>query len=142
MEENENIELNPTEFIKKAAEERANVKIQKELLEKQLREQQIIQDKIDRKMREKLVQEEKEKKVKTITDFLKKGGKVRWEILNVGHLKGFVKNKLVFEIKKGMTIYNLYVKDVSLLKEGTKTGYVSCNSVIQKVKDKSEKLLK
>jgi len=142
MEENENIELNPTEFIKKAAEERANVKIQKELLEKQLREQQIIQDKIDRKMREKLVQEEKEKKVKTITDFLKKGGKVRWEILNVGHLKGFVKNKLVFEIKKGMTIYNLYVKDVSLLKEGTKTDYVSCNSVIQKVKDKSEKLLK
>jgi hypothetical protein len=142
MEENENTEQSPTEFIKKAAQERTNAKIQKELLEKQLREQQIIQDKIDRKLREKLVQEEKEKKAKTITDFLKKGGKVRWEILNVGHLKGFVKNKLVFEIKKGMTIYNLYVKDTSLLKEGTKTGYVSCNSVIQRVKDKSEKLLK
>jgi len=142
MEDNENTELNPTEFIKKAAEERVNVKIQKELLEKQLREQQIIQDKIDRKMREKLVQEEKAKKVKTIKEFLQKGEKVRWEILNVGYLKGFVKNKLVFEIKKGMTIYNLYVKDVSLLKEGTKTGYISCNSVIQKIKDKSEKLLK
>lgn len=137
----EGAELNPMEFINKASKERSE-KVQRELLEKQRREQQIIQDKIDRKLREKLVKKEKEKKIKTISDFLKKGEKIRWEILNVGHLKGFVKNKLVFEIKKGMTIYNLYVKDTSLLKEGTKTGYISCNSVIQKVKDKSEKLLK
>jgi len=137
----EDLEINPMEFINNASKERAD-KIQKELLEKQRREQQIIQDKIDRVLRERIVKEKKEKKIKTISEFLKKGEKIRWEILNVGHLKGFVKNKLVFEIKKGMTIYNLYVKDISLLKEGTKKGYISCNSVIQKIKDKSEKLIK
>lgn len=140
-EKKENIELNPSEFINKAAKERAE-KIQNELLEKQRREQQIMQDKIDRKIRERMAEEKEAKKIKTIQDALKKGDKIRWEILNNGHLKGFVKNKFVFEIKKGMTIYNLYVKDNTLLKEGTKTGYISCNSVIQKVKDKSESLLK
>lgn len=136
-----NQEINPTEFIKKASETRM-LKIQQEQLEKIRREQQIIQDKINRKIREKIIQEEKKKKVKKIEDLLKKGDKIRWEIVNEGNLKGFVKNKLVFEIKRGLSIFNLYVKDNSLLKENTKVGYISCSYNLEKVKRKSEDLLK
>jgi hypothetical protein len=134
----EEVSINPTDFIKNASA----LKIQKELMEKQLAEQQILQDKINRKLRKQLAEEKQHKKIKTIEDALKKGKKIRWEIVNNGHLKGFVKNRIVFEIKKGMTIYNLYIKDTSLLKEGTKAGYISCASVIQKIKDKSESLIK
>lgn len=146
MEKNENKEtegkeINPSEFIKNASEARS-IKIQQEMAEKIRREQQIIQDKIDRRLREKIEFEKEKKKIKTIEDALKKGDKIRWEIVGNGNLKGFVKNRLVFEVKKGMTIYNLYIKDTSLLKEGNKTGYKSCSSNINSIKEKSEKLLK
>ena len=134
--------INPIDFIKQASQNRAD-KIQAEIIQKQmLEQQQIIDNKINRQLREQLNESKKIKKIKTIEDVLKKGDKIRWEIINEGNLKGFVKNRLVFEIKRGMTIFNLYIKDVSLLKEGSKSGYVSCSSNIQKIKEKSENLIK
>lgn len=138
MEDNQ--EENPMDFIKQASEERAFKEYQA-LLEKQRIQQQAIQSIVDRKIRENNKLAEETKKIKSIQDALKKGDKIRWEIINNSYLKGFVKNKLVFEIKKGMTIYNLYVKDISFLKENSKKGYISCSSNIQKIKEKSEKLI-
>lgn len=138
-EQEENI--NPLEFINKASLDRAQKKLQQELIEKQKKEQQIIQEKIDRKLRDQIREEKETKRIKTIEDALKKGDKIRWEIVGTS-LKGFVKNKLIFEIKKGITIYNLYTKDTSLLKEGSKIGYTYCSHTLDKVKIKSEKLLK
>lgn len=134
--------INPIDFIKQASQNRSD-KIQAEIIQKQmLEQQQIIDNKINRQLREQLNESKKIKKIKTIEDALKKGDKIRWEMINEGNLKGFVKNRLVFEIKRGMTIFNLYIKDVSLLKEGSKSGYVSCSSNIQKIKEKSENLIK
>jgi len=134
------IQENPSEFIKKAAEERA-LRLFREAQEKAEIQRQAIQSMVDRKMRENEKKQKEQKKIQTIEDALKKGRKIRWEIVNNGLLKGFVKNRLVFEIKRGMTIYNLYVKDNSLLKENSKTGYTSCSYNLENIKGKAESLL-
>jgi hypothetical protein len=134
------IEENPSEFIKKAAEERA-MNLQREAYEREILQRQAMQSIIDRKIRDNQRKVQEQKKVKTIEDALKKGVKIRWEIVNNGTLKGFVRNKFVFEIKKGFTIYNLYVKDKSFLLENCKTGYTSCSSTLENIKGKAEKLL-
>lgn len=139
--EDKSIEENPTEFIKKASEERA-LKTAREAYEREMLQRQAIQAMIDRKMRENEKKQKEQKRIQTIEDALKKGKKIRWEIVNNATLKGFVRNKLVFEIKKGMTIYNLYIKDKALLTENCKTGYISCASHLETIKAKAEKLLK
>ena len=138
-EENVNLE-NPLDFIKKASEERAN-KAYQDLLDKQIAQQRAIQSIVDRKIRENNKKNKELKKINSINDVLKKGERIRWEIVNNGLLKGFVGNRLIFEIKRGMTIYNLYIKDNSCLKENVKVGYFSCASEVQKIKNKSERLL-
>ena len=117
------IEENPSEFIKKAAEERA-MNLQREAHEREILQRQAMQSIIDRKIRDnqRKVQEQK-------------------KIANNGTLKGFVRNKFVFEIKRGLTIYNLYVKDKTFLLENSKTGYTSCSSNLENIKGKAEKLL-
>lgn len=138
--EDKPIQENPSEFIKKASEERA-MKMFQEAQEKAMFQRQAIQTMIDRKMRDNERKQKEQKKVKTIEDALKKGKKIRWEIANNGLLKGFVRNKLIFEIKRGMTIYNLYIKDSSFLLENCKTGYKSCSYNLENIKSKAEKLL-
>jgi hypothetical protein len=134
------IEENPSEFIKRAAEERA-LKIRMEAYEKEMLQRQAIQSIVDRKIRDNQRKAQEQKKIKTIEDALKKGDKIRWEIVNNGLLKGFVKNMLIFEIKKGFSIYNLYVKNKSFLSEGSKLGYTSCSANLESIKGKAEKLL-
>ena len=134
------IEENPSEFIKKAAEERA-MNLQREAYEREILQRQAMQSIIDRKIRDNQRKVQEQKKIQTIEDALKKGNKIRWEIANNGTLKGFVRNKFVFEIKRGLTIYNLYVKDKTFLLENSKTGYTSCSSNLENIKGKEEKLL-
>jgi ATPase subunit of ABC transporter with duplicated ATPase domains len=134
------IEENPSEFIKKAAEERA-MNLQREAYEREILQRQAMQSIIDRKIRDNQRKVQEQKKIQTIEDVLKRGDKVRWEIVNNAILKGFVKNILVFEIKKGYSIYNLYIKDKSFLLEGSKTGYTSCSYNLEGIKGKAEKLL-
>jgi len=134
------IDENPSEFIKKAAEERA-FKAQMEYYEQQMAQRRAIQELVDRKIRENKKVSEEKNKIKTIEDLLKKGKKIKWEISTNNSFKGFVRNKLVFEIKKGLSIYSLYVKDKSFLKENSKLGYTSCSYNFESVKNKAEKLL-
>ena len=134
------IKENPSDFIKKASEERA-MKMFQEAQEKAMLQRQAIQAMIDRKMRDNERKQKEHKKIKTIEDALKKGKKIRWEIVNNSLLKGFVRNRLVFEIKRGMTIYNLYIKDSSFLAENCKTGYKSCSYNLENIKGKDEKLI-
>ncbi len=138
--EDKPIEENQSEFIKKAAEERA-MNLQREAYEREMLQRQAIQSIIDRKIRDNQRKVQEQKKIKTIEDALKKGDKIRWEIVNNGLLKGFVRNMLVFEIKRGYSIYNLYVKDKSFLLEGSKIGYTSCSYNLENIKGKAEKLL-
>lgn len=135
-----NTKDNPSDFIKKASEERA-IKMFQEAQEKAMRQHQAIQAMIDRKIRDNERKQKEQNKVKTIEDVLKKGKKIRWEIVNSGLLKGFVRNKLIFEIKRGMTIYNLYIKDNSFLLENCKIGYKSCSYNLENIKSKAEKLI-
>ena len=103
------IEENPSEFIKKAAEERA-MNLQREAYEREILQRQAMQSIIDRKIRDNQRKVQEQKKVKTIEDALKKGVKIRWEIVNNGTLKGFVRNKFVFEIKKNIISLNLEIE--------------------------------
>ncbi len=133
--------MSPSEFIRNASKIKENKQMQ-ELIEKQRKQKEIIDNKIKRKLRNKLENENKQRKIKTIEDALKKGQKIRWELVGTNKLKGFVKDKLVFEIKKGMTIYNLYILENSLIVEGIEKGYLSCSSNVNKLKDKAEKIIR
>jgi hypothetical protein len=131
---------NPSEFIKRAAEER-EMRLHEEAIRQQMIQKQMIQDLVDRKIREKNKKLEKNKKIKTIEDVLKRGKTIRWEIVNHSLLKGFVKDKLVFEVRRGLTIFNLYVKDKAFVVEDTKLGYVSCSFNLDTIKVRAEKIL-
>ena len=131
---------NPSEFIKRAAEER-EMRLHEEAVRQQMIQKQMIQDLVDRKIREKNKKLEKNKKIKTIEDVLKRGKTIRWEIVNNSLLKGFVKDKLVFEVRRGLTIFNLYVKDKTFVVEDAKLGYVSCSFNLDTIKGRAEKIL-
>ena len=64
------IEENPSEFIKKAAEERA-FNIQREAYEREMLQRQAIQSIVDRKIRDNQRKVQEQKKIQTIEDVLK-----------------------------------------------------------------------
>ena len=108
---------------------------------------QLAQEQIKRKLRENLKKKEEEKKKKGVTKFLEsasvKDSKIKWKSLNGGYkLQGFVDDKLIFEINRGMTLFSLYVKDKKLMeKKKLTTSYVGCSTSIAKLKHKSDKLI-
>lgn len=130
------------EFIKKKEEDKKIKEVEEELAKKLAIEKENIEAKVRRKLREKMYEEEEKEKIKTITDLVQSGKKVKWKLNGPGNkMFGYVKDKLVFEIKKGFSVWNLYVKDKNLLKKGQQS-YQGCSSNIFELKKKSEKLIK
>jgi UbiD family decarboxylase len=130
------------EFIKKKEDDKKIKEAQEELEKKLAIEKENIEAKVRRKLREKMYEEEEREKIKTLTDLLQSGKKIKWQLNGPGNkMLGYVKDKLVFEIKKGFSVWSLYVKEKSLLKKGQQS-YQGCSSNIFELKKKSEKLIK
>lgn len=125
----------------------------KKKLEEAQREQEIMiakekakieeaQQKIKRALRERLKQKEKENQQKAVTNYLESGKKIKWKSLNGGNrIVGYYKNKVICEITRGLSLFNLYIKDAKILSEKKMKSYYGCSMDIQKLKDKSEKLI-
>lgn len=130
------------DFIKEKEDDTKIKESEAELAKKLAIEKENIEAKVRRKLREKLYEEEQKEKIKTITDLVQSGKKVKWKLNGPGDkMYGYVKDKVVFEIKKGFSVWSLYVKDKSLLKKGQQS-YQGCSSNIFELKKRSEKLIK
>jgi len=137
----------------KGDENSAKKKQEEELLEKQraLEEAdklriQIAQEQVKRKLRENLKKKENENIKKVAKNFLEaatvKGSKIVWKSLSGGNkIYGYVEDKLIFEISRGMNLFSLYVKDEKLRKEKKIPSYMGCSINLLKLKHKSDKLI-
>lgn len=125
--------------LKKEAEEAELEKFQKKMKEEAERVR-LAQEQVKRKLRENLKKKEQEEAKKKTFKYLESGGDVKWKVNGSGDIiQGFYKDKLIFEIKKGMTVFNLYVKDKTIIKEQKlRSPYMSCSMDLHKLKDKSE----
>lgn len=104
---------------------------------------QAAQEKVKRKLRENLEKKAVKDKKNALKVFLESGDKIKWKSINSGYkLEGYVEDKLLFEIKRGLNLFSLYVKDPDLMKKNKiNTQYLSCSMNLQKLKKKSEKLI-
>lgn len=139
------IKLRETTTDKDAAEKQEIEKNNAILRERQrveLERVALAQERIKRKLRENLKKKDEADKLLKNTKFLESGGKISWKKDNSGKLMGYYKEKLVFEITRGMTVFNLYIKDKALMEQHEiSTSYIGCSSFLQKLKLKSEKLI-
>ena len=106
----------------------------------------IAQEQVKRKLRENLKKKEEEKKKKTVTKFLESAtiqdSKIKWKSINNGYkIQGYVENKLMFEIVRGLTLFSLYVKDNKLKTEKKLPSYIGCSTSLTKLKHKSDKII-
>ena len=104
---------------------------------------QAAQEKVRRKLRENLEKKAVKDKETELKVFLESGDKISWKSLNDGYkLEGYFKDKLSFEIKRGLTLFSLYVRDAKIMKDKKiKTQYMCCSTNLQKLKKKSEKFV-
>jgi len=104
----------------------------------------LAQEQIKRKLRENLKKKELEDIKKNTLKYLESGSKIKWKAIGAGDtLHGFYKDKLVFEIKKGLAMFNLYLKDKEIIKEQKiRSSYMSCSMTLHKLKNKSEDFIK
>lgn len=134
------------ESIKKKEQEELAAK-QKALEEAEKLRIQLAQEQVKRKLRENLKKKEKETVKKNVHNFLEsitvKDSKIKWKSLNNGNkIHGYIKDKLVFEIKRGMTLFSLYIKDKKILEERKmSSSYIGCSTSVLKLKHKSDKLI-
>lgn len=112
----------------------------------ELQRKKLVQEQINQKLRDNLKRKEAQKKTQKKLDlknFLESGKKIKWKSLNNGFkLEGYVKEKMMFEIKRGMTLFSLYLKEEIQLKDKKiNKGYLACSMSLQTLKTKSEKLI-
>lgn len=106
----------------------------------------IAHEQVRKKLKENLRKKEKQKNKKTIIDFLEsatiKDSKIKWKSVSNGYkLHGYVENKLVFEIVRGLTLFSLYIKDNKIKSEKKLPSYIGCSTSLIKLKHKSDKII-
>lgn len=126
--------------------------------ERQAAEQRLLAEikmKVDRKLRENLLKKRKEEKREFIIKELESGNKITWLSKDNGYLlKGSFEDKELFEVKRGLTLFSLYLKVEITIKEiiiveGVKKliskkiepSYLGCSTNLRKLKNKSEQLI-
>lgn len=126
--------------------------------ERQIAEQRLIAEikmKVDRKLKENLLKKRKAERREFIIKELESGNKITWLSKDNGYLlKGSFEDKELFEVKRGLTLFSLYLKTEIIIKEivlieGVKTlvskkvepSYLGCSTNLRKLKDKSEQLI-
>lgn len=108
---------------------------------------QLSQQRIEKKIKENLKKKEKlDTKKKGIKKFLEsvtiKDSKIKWKSINDGNkIQGYVEDKLIFEIIRGMNLFSLYIKDEKLKKEKKLNSYAGCSTNLLKLKHKSDKFV-
>lgn len=138
-------EKNNEEAIQKKIQEEELAKY-KQLQAIQKIQEELAQDKIKKVLRDNLKKKEEAKKNKFLKNFLEsasfKKSKITWKSLNNGFkLRGYVDEKLTFEINRGITLFSLYIKDENLKKEKKLPSYLGCSTNLQKLKAKSDKFV-
>lgn len=125
----------------KVKEEEA--KLIAEMEEKNKKMIAIAEEKVKRKLKENLAKKLKIEKSDKLQSALESGDKIKWKMSQNGQkFEGFVDKTLMFEIKKGLTLFNLYVKNKELIKKNKlKKAYLSCSTNLFKLKAQSEKLI-
>jgi len=131
------------ETLKKEAEE-AEIESFNLKMKAEAERVKLAQEQIKRKLRENLKKKELEDIKKNTLKYLESGSKIKWKAIGAGDtLEGYYKNKLVFEIKKGLAVFNLYIKDKEIIKEQKiRSSYMSCSMNLYKLKNKSEDFIK
>ena len=100
------------------------------------------QEKIKKKLKENLLKKQKSDKEKTLKVFLESGNKIKWKSINNGNkLQGYFDDKFVFEISRGLNLFSLYIKDKKIMQEKKLPSYIGCSVNLQKLKQKSEKII-
>lgn len=128
------------ERIKKKEEEERAIA---ELEEKNKQMIAIAQEKIKKQLKENLAKKLKIEKDNKIQNSLESGNKIKWKMSQKGFkFEGYVDEKLLFEIKKGLTLFSLYVKDKDVInKNKLNKSYLACSTNLFKLKAQSEKLI-
>lgn len=103
----------------------------------------IAEERVKRKLRENLEKKLKIDKQNKVKDYLEKSdNKIKWKSLSGGNrLEGYIEDKLFFEIKRGLNLFTLYLKNEKLMKDKKLKSYQGCSMIIQKLKDKSNKFI-
>ena len=108
---------------------------------------QLAQQRVEKKIKENLKKKEiTDNKKKGIKKFLEsvtiKDSKIKWKSINDGNkIQGYVEDKLVFEIVRGMNLFSLYIKDEKLRKEKKLNSYAGCSTNLLKLKHKSDEFI-
>lgn len=128
------------ERIKKKEEEERLIA---EMEEKNKQMIAIAQEKVKKQLKENLAKKLKIEKDNKIQNALESGNKIKWKMSPKGFkFEGYVDDKLLFEIKKGLTLFSLYVIDKEVIsKNKLKKSYLSCSTNLFKLKTQSEKLI-
>lgn len=99
------------------------------------------QEKIRRKLKSN-IEKKKLAKENEFKAFIESGNKIKWKSIDNGHkLQGYVNDKMIFEIKRGLTLFSLYIKDKKLINEKKIISYQGCSTNLHKLKQKSEKFI-
>jgi hypothetical protein len=107
---------------------------------------QLAQEKVKKALKKNLLKKEEEKRKESIKNSLElsvgKNSKVKWKIgQRSNYLLGYVENKLMFEIHKGLSLFSLYIKDKKLMEDKKLKSYQGCSMELRKLKEKSNKLI-
>lgn len=132
---------NKKEIEDKAEEARARALMEEK---QEIEKAKILeaQNLVRRRIRENIQKKEEQELMSKAINFLESGNKIKWKTNNSGKLSGYVNEKLVFEIVRGLTVFNLYVKDKKLMEDKKiKKSYIGCSTQLQILKSKSEKLV-
>lgn len=130
----------------KIAQKEEELRKQREFEEAERIKIQIAQEQVRRKLRENLQKKEEQEKEKANKSFLEssvgKKTKIKWKSVDNGdRVLGYVNNRLMFEIKKGLALFSLYIKDKKILEEKKINSYQGCSMLLVKLKDKSNKFV-
>lgn len=127
---------------KKLAQE--EIERAKKIIEFEKAQKELIELKIKKALKKNLKAKEEKEKNKRIIQHLEKGQKIIWKMKETGNkFEGYVDERFLFEIKKGLSVFSLYVKDKKALDKNKKSllGMKGTSMYIEKLKDKAEKLL-
>jgi hypothetical protein len=107
-------------------------------------QQEEIERKIKKKLQENLKKKEEERKRNQLINFLESGQKIKWKAINSGQkFQGYIDDKFIFEIKRGLTVFSLYIKGKNVLDKNKKTmqGMHGTSANLSVLKEKAEKIL-
>lgn len=132
------------ESAEKKRAEQLEIERQKALAEAERIQKEEIERKIKKKLQANLKKKEDEQNKKKLIEFLETGQKIKWKAINSGKkFEGYLEDKFIFEIRKGLTVFSLYIKGKDVIDKNKKTmqGLHGTSVSLHTLKEKAEKIL-